>query len=522
MASEKTKCLRFLTTSRVITPLYDSSTSQVLSMWEDTFTGVFKFRARWLIHASDLPQDALSRLHAARRAFTNDSRSNEGGAQESDEKSSNDVEGNEVFLTPKMDDLEVRFILRPVTMSVTPSPKKEIPAELEGKMGPRFTHTYDDSTGDFVPVEETDSILKRARVRQSEAIAFASRANQEHQAAKNGEPVKSNGWLLPKRRVFDRKGRGEISGYGSGHEVSGGVSSSPDSPVPVSSPISEVDMEVSNDSEPEEVPNPNDEEWKEGDEDGGDTTDTDNDLDDPSKHNNISKKNFTPRKSTRQRKNQQPLDLDAGVTSDSSITKVSSPSQKRSRTLATKDVGTLPARPRRLDMPPVSKTGQPVLVPDGQGDAHTANAQRVGPKQVPSAGTRMTVGPRVKNSLALPRSSSAGSLVNAARQPPVPGKRKRNSTTKQTEDEASESDYPPRHTPVGKEFQADIPDLLSDEDRKRQSTGTGANMVRTNLASFIIQSGLGRVWWLEKKSWFVTVHVRAASSPDCHIYSMSC
>lgn len=462
-------------------------------MWEDTFTGVFKFRARWLIYASDLPQDALSRLNAARRAFTNDSRSNE---CESDEKSSDGMEDNEVFLTPKMNDLKVRFMLRPVTMSVTPSSKTEIPAELEGKMGPRFTHTYDDSTGDFVPVEETDSILKRARVRQSEAIAFASRANQEHRATKNGEPVKSNGWLLPKRRVFDRKGRGEISGYGSGNEISGGVYSCPDSPVPVRSPISEVDMEVSNDSEPEEVPNPNDEEWKEGDEDGGDTTDTDNDLDGPSKHSNSSKKTFTPRKSPRQRKVQQLLDLDAEVASDSSIPKLSSPSQKRSRALATKDEGTLPARPRRLDMPPVSKTGEPVLVPKGQGDAHTENAQRVETNHVPSVGTRITVGPRVKNSLALPRSSSIGSLANAARQAPSLGKRKRNSTIKGAEDGASESDYPPRQTPLGKEFQADIPDMLSKEDRKRQTAGPGAKRVRTNLASFIIQSGLGDVCWL--------------------------
>ncbi|CBJ28283.1 expressed unknown protein [Ectocarpus siliculosus] len=41
----------------------------VLSMWEDTFTGLFKFHARWLVHSSDLPEDAFARLQAARRAF---------------------------------------------------------------------------------------------------------------------------------------------------------------------------------------------------------------------------------------------------------------------------------------------------------------------------------------------------------------------------------------------------------------------------------------------------------------------
>ena len=65
-----------------------------------------------------------------------------------------------------MDDLDVRLIARPVTLSVAPTPKTEIPVELQGKMGPRFIHTYDAFTGDFGPVEDTDRILKRARARQ--------------------------------------------------------------------------------------------------------------------------------------------------------------------------------------------------------------------------------------------------------------------------------------------------------------------------------------------------------------------
>ena len=461
-------------------------------MWEDAFTGVFKFRARWLVHASNLPEDALSRLHAARRAFSNDSRSSEGDTREGDAHSNDERDDDEVFLTPRMDDLEVRMIVRPVTLSVTPSPKTEITADLEGKMGPRFTHTYDDSTGDFVPVEDTDPILKRARVRQSEAVRFASKANQEHEAAKNDEPVKSNGWLLPKRRVFDRKGRGEIgSYYGRGHEVHSGPHSLPVSHVPVGSPIPGVDMEVSNDSDPEEVPNSKDEEWKEGDDCDGGTTDTDNDL--PRSPKQIATVQG-PRKSTRQHKFQRSADNDVEVNSDplmdshSSAPKLSSSSPRRSRASAAKSARPLHPRPRRLDMPPVSEEGDPVVVPDGEGGAHTAIDHRVATNQTRSPSMRVANGPQVNGSHALPRSSSLGSLSSATRQLTVSGKRRRNgSTTANTSadgdaDSANKmaeniSDYPPRHTPVGKEFQAVIPDMLSYEERKRSAAGTGARMV---------------------------------------------
>ena len=467
-------------------------------MWEDAFTGVFKFRARWLIHAGDLPEDALSRLHAARRAFSNDSRSSEGDTRGGDAHS-NDEGDDEVFLTPRMDDLEVRMIVRPVTLSVTPSPKTEIPANLEGKMGPRFTHTYDDSTGDFVPVEDTDPILKRARVRQSEAVAFASRVNQEHEAAKNGEPVKSNGWLLPKRRVFDRKGRGEIgSYYGRGHEVHSGPRSVPVSHVPVGSPIPDVDMEISNDSEPEDVPNSKDEEWKEDDDGDGDTTDTDDDLPRSPKQITNVKGDFTPRKSARQRKCQRSSDNDAKVNNDPLMDyhpcapKLSLSSPRRGRSSSAKGARPLPPRPRRLDMPPVSEEGDPVVVPDGEDDAHTAIDHRVATKQNRSPSMRVANGPRVKNSNALPRSSSLGSLTSAAGQPTVSGKKRRNgsTTTNTSADGDAESaskmaenisDYPPRHTPVGKEFQAVIPDMLSYEERKRPAAGTGARMVSGGL-----------------------------------------
>ena len=471
--------------------------AQVISLWEDTSTGVFKFRARWLIHTSDLPEDALSRLRAARRSFSRSGRPSKGDTRRRD-----DEVGDEVFLTPKIDDLEVRLIERPVMLSVTSSPGTEITVELRGKTGPRLTHTYDDSTGDFVPVDNTDSILKRARVRESEAVDIDSRINQEHEAAKNGEPVKSTGWLLPKRSAFNRKGRGEIgSHYRCIDEVDAGSYSSLVSPVHVGSPVSDMDIGISNNNKPGVFSNSKNEEWKNGDGRDGEQTGMDNDLSGSSTQNATVKKSFVPRKSTGQQNPQSSSDNDAKIISVSSVaslcstSQLSPSSQRRSHVAATKGARPLRPRPRRLDMPPISEGCQKIAGPVGGGDVRTAIVNYLKTRQTRSSSKRIASEAQVENSRKPPRSSSS-SLPSTVKQPTVSGKRRRKCTTTSPtsiyankyfankNSEKEDSDNPPRHTPVGKKFQAIIPELLSYEDRKKQSAGTGAQMVSADLSLF--------------------------------------
>ena len=475
--------------------------AQVLSMWEDTFTGVFKFRARLLMHASELPRDVLSRLCAARRTFSNGIRSTKHDKRCGD----GETEYNEVFLTPRMEDLEVRLIVRPVTLSVTSSPETVIPVELEEKMGPRLTHTYDDSTGDFAPVDDNDPIFKHARVRESKAVDTASRANQEHDTAKNEDSVKSTGWLLPNRSVSNRKCRGEIGSHcHRGLEVKNGSHSSA-SPVHVGSPVSAIGMSKA--SELEVGSNSKDGERKEGVDCDDKGTSTDNDPRGSSKQIATVKGGFMLKKSVRQLKSQRFSDNNAGVNSHSFVASfcstpmLSSSSQRHSCASVTTGARFLPLRPRRLDMPPVSEGGQQVAVPDSEGDARTTIVNPLQTKQTRPSSIRDAGEAQVKNSHSrkLPRSSSSGLPTSAVKRSKVSCNRRRNytnTTTKTTSTYANdgfpgkmaqeESDYPPSQTPVGKEFQTEIPDLLSYEERKRASTGTSARMVSVILTVQVI------------------------------------
>ena len=467
--------------------------AQVLSMWEDTFTGAFKFRARLLRHASDLPQDVLSRLCAARRTFSSDIRSSKDDNRGGDGQ----VEYNEVFLTPKLEDLEVQLIVRPVTLSVTPSPETAIPVELDGKMRPRLTHTYDESTGDFSPVDDTDPIFKCARTRQSEAVDIASRANQKHGAAKNEAPGKSTGWLLPKRSVFYRKGRGEIGSHcRGGLGVNNGSRSPPVSPVHVGSPVSAIGMEISKDSELDGVSNSKNENRKKFVDRDDKVASTDKVASGSSKQIATVKRGGGPKKSAGQWGSQRCSDSDAEVNSDSFVTPfcstpmLSSSSQRHRRASATTGARFLRSHPRRVDMTPVSEGGQQVAIRDRGGNACTAIRNQLKTKQTRSSSIRDASKAQGKNSRKLLRSSSSGSSTSAVRRSKVSCKKRRKSTnlaanTTSTyanggfDDKMAQekSAYPPSHTPVGKEFQADIPDLLSDEERNRPSIGTSAQMV---------------------------------------------
>ncbi|CAM9988984.1 unnamed protein product [Ascophyllum nodosum] len=152
-------------------------------------------------------------------------------------------------------------------------------------------------------------------------------------------------------------------------------------------------------------------------------------------------------------------------------------------------------------MPLVSNGGQQVAIPVCGGDACTTIDNHLKTKQTRSSRIRVASEAQVKYSRKLPRSSSSGSPTSAVRRSKVSGKRRRkytNPTTNAADASASgdfadtmaeeEPSYPPSHTPVGRDFQADIPDFLSYEERNRVCTGTSARMVWRSIRDWDPQS----------------------------------
>lgn len=430
-------------------------------MWEDTFTGVFKFRARWLVLRSDIPHESLLILTEARRAS---GRTNVDQSVSGDSSSEDDPNDVEVFLTSKKEDLELRLVIKPITLSVISKAIADIPPEWKAKTGPRLTHAYDDSKDEFVLLEHSHVILRRARARQSEAVAIASRADQEQEAARNGKPIsKSNGWLLPKGSAFGTRKKGK------GPDCKPGGGSGRRRPT-----TRMLDLDCSEKSESEEAVNAKDVER--GAVGNGDGETTDSDMDPIVARTTLGdEKKNTPRKSARQGQSLRTPNRDIEVESRAGIPVAASMPQRRSLAPQTKRHGNRPPRPRRLAMPPmavVENTGAVTAAKGGPPTAVTFPPTATIAARL--ARTRMAKGARSKSSLNSSPSSSKDSAGNSVREASASGKRKKTTAKAATSDE---SEYPPRRTPVGKDYQVDIPELLSADERKSPAVGTGARMV---------------------------------------------
>lgn len=421
-------------------------------MWEDAFTGMLKFRARWLVRKGDIPQEAMSRLRssAMSESATRNIHPSSEGVNKGDE---------EVFLTPKTDEMDVRSIVKRIALSLSSSTPTDIVAGWKGRTGPRLTHAFDDSTGDFVPLEASDSILKRARARRSEAIAIASRVDREKEAAKNGKPIcESNGWLTPIPSPSGRQRARQSS-------------------------ISPAGTDDSDGTEVNDTTNPQDEEWEESGDDGGETTDSDVGAAKHPIRKALCDAETTPRKSARQRRSQgSPCHVSevhataqVPIPTASSQTATVTLSQRRPRGPVHKRQGPFPPRPRRLVMPPMVKT-----VPAAAVDADTFRGESSQPSVAVSARparTRTSTGTN-------PRSSSTTSVGSVGRDPTTQGKRKHGSALTVAHS-LNQSDYPPRPTPVGEVHQAGIPDLLP-EGKTKQAPANGARMVSQTLTLAVV------------------------------------
>lgn len=454
---------------------------QVLSLWEDTFTGVFMFRARWLVHASSLPADALSRLRATSQASAAD-----GSATESETPLGRDKYGaSEVFLSTRVKDLEVHSIVKPINLCVSTSTTTELSPARKDKMAPCLAHAYCDASGEFHRLENTDPIFKRARVRQANAVALASRDDQQHEAAKSEKPlVHSNGWLLPKKMAFEwRGGRTAVEGAESAEIV----------PPPsnktgsyASSSLPSVDnRNASDDRGPEAPPSSAGGQREESKEDEAqDTIDSQSKCQRDSRPTLSDREGCTQRKSPRQRNSQGSPTPDAKV-EDFLAAKpednlcppapTAAPTFQRRRCVPSKmRQGSLPPRHRRLSMPPTAE--KPIISHVFEAPTEPSAKLPVAVKVVRPSRTRMSSGLRPKYPLDLPSSSSVEDAAKASPQLSIPPKRKRVVANKTTQ-AANRSDYPRLRTLVGKDYQTDIPEMVLPDERNRPRSGPGAKMV---------------------------------------------
>ncbi|CAM9743090.1 unnamed protein product [Ectocarpus sp. 6 AP-2014] len=406
---------------------------EVLSMWEDTFTGLFKFRARYLVYASDLPEDAIARLGKARLAFegkgTTGSNSGVEVASASNpssplSKRDQKADDDEVFLTDKREDLDAVLIDKPVTLCV--GIRDDSPAGWKRNLGPRLTHSFDASSGEFTPVERTDAIAKRARIRLVEAVARASRRAEEG----SQRAMQSSGWLLPKRRTV---GPAAVKGSA---DRRGSIAAA----ASVGGTVSAREPSEGESSDGEDLKS-DDPEWENDDQDSDYASDISNSTD---------------------RRNHNAQELRAG--------------------------GSVQTRAGSTGATPSSPTSS---VPRCSGET-----------------TR-----------------DAGGAWGSKGRPSIAGTRTRGRSTKAAVDGAEKSDCDPQQIQVGDDYQANIPDLLSAEERKEEAghpaAGTDAKMVWRSIRNWDPQSRQMLSTYLhaakdvlQKKqaSPGVTVHVRLGDS----------
>ncbi|CAB1100122.1 unnamed protein product [Ectocarpus sp. CCAP 1310/34] len=477
--------------------------AQVLSMWEDTFTGLFKFRARYLVYASDLPDDAVAGLVEARRKAegtgTNGSMSDAKAPSTSNRSSPWSKGGqkagcDEVLLTNKWEDLDVVLIVKPITLRV--GAQDDLLAGWKYNFGPRLTLFFDASSGEFTPVERTETIAKRARIRFVETVARGSRRAEEVAAANSGQPAtQSSGWLLPKRRA---KGPAAAEGT-AGRRGSIAAAAS------VGDTVSAREPSEGESSEGED-PMFDDLEWENDDQDSDYASDLNNSTD-TRNHNALE---LPVRKSSRRKKSLgQEYDQDVDPSSEDKIQKspsspplavsAAAPPMHTTPLVPQRDVGQqgpLPKRPRRLAMPPVE--GMPALNSRRSEEPLSSSSTTTAPKAGGPVKTRAATEaapssptPSVSRCSAEAARDAGGATESKCRRS-IGGTRTRGRSTKAAVDGADKPDCDPQQILVGDDYQADIPDLLSAEDRKKEAghpaARTGAKMVWRSIRNWDPQS----------------------------------
>ncbi|CAM9221840.1 unnamed protein product [Ectocarpus fasciculatus] len=472
-------------------------------MWEDTFTGSFKFRARYLVYASDLPDDAVAQLGEARRESEGKGRS---GSMSDDKADSpcnrksplserdHKAQCNDVFLTNKREDLDVVLIVKPITLRV--GAHDDLSAGWKYNVEPRLTHSFDACSGEFTPVERTDAIAKQARIRLVETVARGSRRAEEIAAAESDHPARqSTGWLLPRRRT---KGPPAAKG-------SAGRRGSVAAAASMGDTVSDGEPSERESSKGEALKS-DDPEWEKDDRD----SEYPSDLSDSTDKRNHNPLKLEARKSSR-RKKSLGQEYDQGVDPSSEDTIQMNPSSPplavpavtppmRETPLvpqrAAEQQGSLPRRPRRLAMPPVE--GMPSLSSRRSEELLSSSLTTTPPKaggsiQTRAGNTEVTFSsPTLSTShRSAEASRDAGGATRSKCRRSIGVVRTRG-FAKAAVDGVEKSDCAPEQILVGNDYQADIPDLLSAEDRKEEArspaAGKGAKMVWRSIRNWDPQS----------------------------------
>lgn len=471
--------------------------------------GVFKFRARWLVRSSGLPEDALARLQAARLAFGDDNHTCRGAKANSvtedgspPSKHACDLDDDEVFLTNEVVDLDVSLIIKPIILCAGET--TEFFNDFKGKIGPRLTHAFDASSGDFIAVERTHAIIKRARARFAEATALTLMLAEDAAATKSGKSVtQSNGWLLPKPVGPRESGGGRFSDI----TTSASVRDTESEGDHDESDNNERDKNLRSDETERELQKYYDE---------SDSRDTDyRKLSDVPSRNPARGKHLVHDKDVEK----QPSPLSSWVEPPEALpTQHVSPSLSEHQEPARK-------RSRRLAMPPVEEPGlslghkEEQLIHSCPAGPTSAAADEVGYHRVRARKDGVGTGGRNSNSLVkrsspvycssnaldAPDSTSAERLSPSKLPSSITGERKRVRLARVGAGEAGESSYAPRHTRIGDDYQVDIPDLLSVQERKNDAshvhTGADSKMVCMvqcsfrRLGEFMSCRVLQRVMW---------------------------
>lgn len=415
-------------------------------MWEDAFTGVFKFRGRWLVRSSEVPEETLSRLRDARRAFATRDRGSVGGARI--RISEDDIEEiGEVFLSHREDNLELARVVRHVILSVPFSKITEIPSEWKRKLGPRLTHAFDQSTGDFFALESSHPILKRARFRHAELVAArSSRTLQDGEAgasnARGGRAVErgprcGGGWLLPKAKVFESTPK----------NGQGGARTSSETIVERAHQESDVDATPV------------------------DAIEDGNNEGDAARRTKDATIKQPKRKASElwpTRDGKRGVDvLEDTVAEEIPVT----PTRTTLGVSTVHKAGGLITRTRRLAMPPARNDTGPETVDDSPG------IQTPRRHVLPPTPSGTSVGEPDGRPSSMKMLSSPAESSSDGRQSPSQSPSKSPSPKRTRDTVGDKSDRSSRLTSVGDIFQAEIPSMLPNKERDTSASSTGAELV---------------------------------------------
>lgn len=366
-------------------------------------------------------------------------------------------EEDEVFLTSDLEDLDVCCMVKPVALNVTPSVKYDSPEERVCRTGPRLSHAFDASSGTFAPVESTDAVIERAKLQHLEALPHASRSEDDTFRKGRKEAIESDGWLL-----HGRDGVKERPNQPDEHPKTDVVACPPNSPGLASC---NVVARAADKGEAEETSSANHERWEKND---SDHTSSDNDSSaSPMEETKQSEKVIAAEKlageqgpgrgsglSTRDR------DIDSNAS-----TKNATPCPRRRPCVPLRKYQQRQLlRPRRLALP--YTMGQHFPAPTVGGELRF-DVELCSP--VLEASTR-PVRPATRL-----RKRQSTVVADMSQQLLISGKRKRGVAKPVVEND--DMDQPPLRTAVGKDFQADIPDLSTMDTERLPPNSNGACMV---------------------------------------------